>query len=653
MSCAVLHDYCKNCQKTRVADKEGPVDKKTLKPIYKAGDFIINCKGIPGDNKFIPSYDKIVKKLNPQEVELAQGIYDPITWAKNNIKWSPRKSKEGDPYQEVTLRCSSKRKVLRWGRRLGKSDVLAIRALHFLYNNSPKSQRWDEERKEWVDGFGTVLILTPYLSQVKNLFGRIQQLIDRNPELQKEIKRSISTPYHLIELWNGARIVGFSAGAEGAASVRGQKADLIILDEMDYLDESSIENIMALLMEHGDVELIAASTPTGRRENFYRFCMERMDFKEFHYSSQHNPAWNTSMEMELRDLYKTESGWLHEIEAEFGEAATSVFQYSYVYAARSDYRYEEQNPEPDWTYAIGVDWNDVNNGTKIVVTGFDPLHNIFKVVAKETVQKLGWTQSLAIQKIIELNRAWKPAYCYVDAGYGAMQVEVIKKFGMDAKYTKHEHSRVDSNLENVVGINFSSRVEVKDPLTGEVDKKPMKPYLVQNAVRRFEQGMVRFSAYDELLYRQLIGYQIAKVNSSGMEIYEAGNDGDHDLDGLMLSLLAFQMETSEFIKPNYNGQMGFSGKFGQQTNQADIISTPGNSVLTGQLDRPRDIGGKAPEQRSYNESKPALTGGQPQAKGKIYSVSAFNNDDPTRRSQVKRNEGFLKRGGSRTGRKSF
>jgi replicative DNA helicase len=645
MSFKLLHDFCIGCKKTRVAEKEGPIDEDTGEPEYRAGDFIVACKGIPSDSKFIPKQSQIESQLSPEELTLAETIYDPIKWAEHYLNWKPRISKKGDEYQALTLRCSSRRKALRWGRRLGKTDVLAIRALHFLYTHSPKAQRWDENRQEWVNDFGTALVLTPFLSQVKNLFNRMKELIESNPQLEDEVVRSISTPYHLIELKSGTKIVGFSAGAKGAESVRGQKSDLIILDEMDYLDEASIENIVALIMEHSDVELIAASTPSGRREYFYKFCRERMDFKEFHYTSMHNPSWGPAMERELREFYNTEAGWQHEILAEFGEATTSVFQYAYVKNARKDFRYADCVPEPDWIYSMGVDWNDVHNGTKICITGYNTVKNYFKVVAKATVQKVGWTQTAAIEKMIEMNRVWQPDYFYVDAGYGAMQVEVIKKFGLDAKYSKSEWAEVDAKLANVVGINFSSKVEIKDPLTGEPIKKPMKPYLVNNAVRRFEQGIVHFSVYDETMFKQLIGYQISKVTASGQEVYEKGPDGDHDLDGLMLSLLAFQMETSEFIKTTYNNQISFSGSFGDGKGEeapqslGEALDRIDNTPMKGGVPEPRSNYTKSAVS-SFNNSR-------------IYSPDAFNNDDRTHRSKRNRSSNFLRRGGQRSSRKSF
>lgn len=622
-----LHEYCKGCKKTRVAQREGDILDATGLPAYKAGDFIIDCIGIPGDDKFIPNYDKVISKnkFTPEEIELAQTLYDPVRWADKNLNWKPRKSKDGQEYQQLILRCSSKRKVLRMGRRLGKTEVMVAAILHYLFTNSPKIQRWDADSKMYVDGFSTILVLTPYLSQVKLIFNRMRELLARNPELAQEVKRDVSTPHHLLELYNGAKAVGFSSGAKGAEAVRGQKADFIILDEMDYLSTEDIESVVALMMEHSQVKILASSTPSGRREYFYSFCMERMDFKEFYYPSMCNPAWGPKMELELRQFYKTEIGWQHEILAEFGEAATGVFQYKYIHAAKQDYKYEEMKPQYDWSYSIGVDWNDAENGTKLCVVGWDPKHEMFRIVDKQTVQKHGWTQTAAIEELIKLNRLWQPDFIYVDEGYGATQIEVIKQFGLDAMRRNDEHSKIDERLKNVVGINSSSKVEVYDPITGEPIKKMMKPYMIENAVRRFEQQQVKFSQYDDVLMNQLGGYMIKKVNASGTPVYEAYN-GDHDLDAFVLALLAFQMELSEFTNRTYSTDIKFSGRIGESVKQSSLGGTAAasrNNTLSPQPPFVRTEFGA-----SVVSPIPAANHSVQRHQRIINSPEDFNNDDP-------------------------
>jgi len=618
--------------------------KRPVSP-YQKGDFIVRCKGIPSDGKFIPKYDTVTEDLDKKEISMAQGLFDPITWAEENLNWKPRQAGNTDhSYQKMILQCSSPRKVLRLGRRLGKTEVLVISILHFLYTNSPRAQRWDENQQMYVDGFSTILVLTPYLSQIKLIFGRMRELIQRNPVLQNEIVRDVSTPYHHLELYNGCKVVGFSSGAKsgsGAETARGQKADFIVLDEMDYLNENDIETILALLMEHADVKLLCSSTPTGRREYFYNFCQERMDFKEFYYPAMVNPSWSPIMEAELREFYRTEAAWQHEILAEFGEAATGVFQHKHVEFAREAYKYSEMSPEPEWSYSIGVDWNDTANGTKLCVTGWNPKTERFQVVDKITVQKIGWTQTTAIDSLIELNRKWKPNFIYVDEGYGATQIEVIKRFGLDAMYSKGKHAAVDSNLQNVVGINSSSRVEIFDPVTKQPIKKVMKPFMVENAVRRFEREQIIFSEHDEELYRQLIGYQIVRISPSGAPIYEAGADGDHDLDAFVLSILAFQMELSELTNISYSTNITFSGRIGEKISDVPSATKSGEN-------NPREIAPQVPTVRS--EYRISSLGGIPAANhdvtsDRVYSPEAFNNDDRRRQDTGRK---YLRPGRSRT-----
>lgn len=639
-----LSEFCKTCVKTRVAKTDGPANPETGEPLYSKGDFIVNCSGIPAGGKYLPQHDRLLAKLEQdegrplEEDEISDLVaaYDPITWADRYLDWKPRKSIKDEEYQSDILRCSSKRKVLRCGRRLGKSETMIVWALFRLYNFSPLQKRWDAHQKEWTKGFSTILFLAPYLSQVKDFFTRIREYIAAHPELAAEVKTDVSTPFYRLELKSGMKILGFSAGSSGASSLRGQKADFIVLDEMDYLDQESIDTTMALLMEHNDVEMIAASTPSGRREYFYEFCMDRMDFKEFFYPSMCNPSWGPRMEAELRGMYRTETAWKHEIEAEFGEAATSVFQFKYLEAAMSRYLYKNQLRRDDCTYAMGVDWNDTENGTKIRIVEWDHFTKRIRAVAHSTVQKAGWTQTSAVQEMIRMNREWNCDYIYVDAGYGATQIEVLRKLGQDAQFRKDKFAHLDMNFINTKGINASSKIDIFDPISGLPKKMHMKPYMIEAAVRFFERGLIEFPFEDETLLKQLHGYAIAKVNASGMPVYESGPAGDHDLDAFILALLAIEVELGEHTSQSFSSSIAFSGRIGERRydlQEADEDAASPEKVAEVATQRPR-----APEIRS--DSVPtSLPRGLyfSSAPGRIYSHDAFNNDDGDR----------YKRGGSR------
>lgn len=86
-----------------------------------------------------------------------------------------------------------------------------------------------------VKGNTILLVATPYDSQALLIFKQLTEAIEKNEVLKNSVKRIIKNPY-TIEFKNGAEIRLFTTGAKtssGAASMRGQRADYIYLDEMD------------------------------------------------------------------------------------------------------------------------------------------------------------------------------------------------------------------------------------------------------------------------------------------------------------------------------------------------------------------------------------------------------------------------------------
>lgn len=488
---------------------------------------------------------RLLVQFSEEERLTAFSIYDPVVWAKLNCGWVPRVSRDGLEYQSLMLRCTAQRKVFRCGRRVGKSTTIAVRILHFMSTTAR----------------GKVLLVTPYKAQIDVIFGMVEDFVAKSPAMQHSIKRKVSNPYHELEFYNGSYLRGFTSGTKSGAeagSIRGQAADIVVLDEMDFLSDADIDSISAILHDHPDTQLWASSTPTGRRGKFFEFCRSPR-FKEFHFPSQVLPHWDEDKEAEAREQL-TESGYLHEVLAEFGEEEEGVFQKRYIDAALSDYAYGDCRPEPGWVYGMGVDWNTEAFGTEIVVVG---LHNgRLRVVETANIARLGWNQLAAVETVIALNRKWQPLFIKADEGFGSTAIEVLKKYGCE----QVGRSEVDARLKDIVdGINFSSKIEVPDPITREKIKKPMKPFLVENAVRLFEQGMVEISKYDAVLIDQLENYIIKRRTESGMPVYcpRQPRIGDHKLDGLMLALLGFTEKFSGLMQVSYTTVVRFAGRPGE------------------------------------------------------------------------------------------
>lgn len=425
------------------------------------------------------------------------------------------------------------------------STTIAVRLLHFMSTNA----------------HGKVLLVTPFKAQIDIIFDMVEEFIAASPALQSSIKRKVSNPYHELEFHNGSYLRGFTSGTKSGAeagSIRGQAADIVILDECDYLNDGDINSITAILHDHPNTQLWASSTPTGRRGKFYEWCNSPR-YKEFHYSSHVLPHWDEEMDAEQRENL-TELAYKHEILAEWGEEEEGVFQKQYIEAALSDYTYADCHPIQGWVYGMGIDWNSEAFGTEIVVVGFNG--EKLKVVETVNISRIGWNQLTAIEKVIALNRKWQPLFIKADEGYGNLAVEVLKKYGLDQR-GKNE---VDARLAQIVeGVNFSSRIEVPDPITKEKVKKPLKPFMVENATRIFERGSIEISKHDTILVSQLENYIIKRRTESGVPVYCARQPkiGDHKLDGLMLALLGFTEQFSDLMRVNYTTIVRFAGKLGE------------------------------------------------------------------------------------------
>lgn len=165
------------------------------------------------------------KQLSVVEArKLKEIMADPVKWAQVFVTTFDNVKKTYGPwvarwYQVEMLRDQSVKKVARCGRRTGKTETMCIDMLWRTFTR-PNYR---------------CLVVTPYENQVRLIFMRLKELVEESPMIKNEKVKMTSNPYQ-ITFKNGSAILGFTTGASsgsGGASIRGQKADYIYMDEVD------------------------------------------------------------------------------------------------------------------------------------------------------------------------------------------------------------------------------------------------------------------------------------------------------------------------------------------------------------------------------------------------------------------------------------
>lgn len=508
-------------------------------------------------------------------------VDSPILWAKVYLNWTCR------DYQFPILMEGKKARqlVLRLGRRLGKTDSMCVLILWYAYtqmNKGPNNQY-------------NILILTPYETQIDLIFDRLKQLIEGSLLMQSMITREI---HHRKELSNGTIIVGLTAGASsgtsGGNNTRGQRADLIILDEADYIGSSQITNIINIRNEAPErIKIIAASTPSGKHEEYYKWCTgsskkykpKKDDMDNFRFSgyieednSEDGNGWieihapsivnkellkiNPDTEQTYLQDIKDELSELRynqEVMAEFGDEEMGVYQKRFIQSAIAngkliDHKYSTKLDGVSFNALLrtgnikilGVDWDKVQAGTTFVALEFDKFHinengipePKFKVLFRMEIPKSNFTYINAINKIVELNEIYQFDWIAIDRGYGEVQLEMLHKYGIENPSTGLK--------DKVVGYQFGQKIDVRDPHTMLKDKKPLKPFMVNNSVIVFEKEKIIFDPTDKVLIEQFESYRIKSISTTGLPTYT--DENEHAVDALNLCLLIFEQKYGSLFR---------------------------------------------------------------------------------------------------------
>ena len=373
------------------------------------------------------------------------------------------------------------------------------------------------------------------------------------------------------------------------------------MDECDYIGSSQITNILNIRNEAPErIKVMAASTPSGKHEEFYKWCVDSSksykpfeeDTKNFKFTGYNvttsleernergngwteiyapsvvnkellkiNPITEQTYLQDLRDEF-SDLRYAQEVMAEFGEQELGVYRKEFLQAAlkegiRTNHSYfkganilqirEYRKHHMRNLFFLGVDW-DRNEaaGTTIVGTMLDMdfindegvNEPKFKVIFREEIPKSQFTFTIATDRIIQLNDIYNFDWIAIDRGYGDTQIEMLHKYGIQNPETGLN--------EKVVGYQFGEKLEVRDPYTFKKVKQPMKPFMVNNSVVLFERGKVVFDHTDKKLLAQFEAYCIKRVSDSGIPIYT--DKDEHIVDATNLTFLIFQQKYGALFK---------------------------------------------------------------------------------------------------------
>ncbi len=397
-----------------------------------------------------------------------------------------------------------------------------------------------------------ILCVTPRQTHSDNLMKSVLEFINNNPLLKNSLKKKpTSSPYYEIEFSNGSSIICITGGTgtSGAGlSIRSFSADVLILDEANYLGEPEMVAARAILSTNINTILRASSTPMGMQDFFWEWCFTKPGFSSFHFPTAVVPHWNMIKEEIYQDVASLEE-FNHEYMAEFSASGFGVFNPEFVNKAIKDYTYESLMRKDDYTYSIGVDWNK-HVGTEIYIVGFHNINKFYQVFANINIPKSEWTQLKGVEELINQVKYWQPAVVIVDEGYGHASIELIRRYSMEYGHTNRA---VYDLQDTLITYNFSSKLEIADPINGTIKKKAAKPFLVDNTVKRFEEENIIISYLDKALKDQLLNYIEDYRTSTGIPVYKMAKEGlgDHKLDAFMLAIMGFKLKFGELDRRHF------------------------------------------------------------------------------------------------------
>jgi phage FluMu gp28-like protein len=347
------------------------------------------------ENQLVKEYaDRFLKSLE-----------DPVVFARDFLDFQPF------TYQNEFLRDQSPLIAACCGRQVGKTTLAAIKALHYALSNP----------------FVHVLIVSAGLRQSMILFDKIIGLIDAC--IPSRVLRTYNTRTR-VRFANGSEIVALPCGRDGS-TLRGYTADLVILDEANFIPRIVIESVIRpTMITRPDARMIMISTPWMKDHPFHEAMNNAgLGFKTYTWPTRMNPLVSHER-LEREKLTIGEYDFNREYNSIFQDDEFTYFLSSLVLACTDDYELDEETTSkqrPNGEYHIGIDFGKHADHSAIAILQKISDDQIRLVHLKEF--QLGTPYMDVIGWVRRLNDTYRlTGGCLDRTGVGEAPYEEIRDF---------------------------------------------------------------------------------------------------------------------------------------------------------------------------------------------------------------------------------
>lgn len=386
------------------------------------------------------------------------------------------------PKQREFIASPAKRKVIVAGRRVGKTTGTAILAC----------QAVGQGRR--------VLQAAPTMDQTEAFWHwctrAFAEPIAAGYVYKNETRRVLEFP-------NGGRIR--TKTAHDADTLRGDSADLLILEEYSLMDPTAWTEVGAPMLLDNDGDAVFIFTPKRKNHAYHTYLRAMSDtsgrWQGWQFTSHDNPHLSAEALAEITEDM-TEDGYRQEILAEFLDSAGAVFRNI------RDCLHAPTDTTPDahagHTLVMGADWGKQNDHTALSIVCRDCASE----VALDYFNQIDYHLQRA--RLIALYRAWDVRQVVAESNaMGEPNIEELQRAGLD--------------------------------VTPFVTTATSKPPLIESLVLAFERRECQWRD-DAIATTELEAYE-RKVNPVTNRATYSAPDGVHD-DTVMARALAWHGVTN-------------------------------------------------------------------------------------------------------------